>query len=155
MLYLLVVHLWMKEENYIILFQCCSQQVWKVLLFLLVPLVFTVAVFQTPLSSLNGLEVSMESQHGQDGQYPALGCRLVWCRKCFGNCTEMMHLPEHNPKQNKVTERIFSSLGTFAVLLTLTSHFQSFMWHPRRGKTWISNTGNKQEFSFSSTKYVI
>lgn len=65
---------------------------------------FHYIVFQTPLSALNVLEVSIESQHGQDGQYPALGCRLIWCRKHFGNCTEVMHLPEHNPKQNKVTK---------------------------------------------------
>lgn len=44
------------------------------------------------------------------GMYPAVGCRLIGCRKHFGYCSEVMHLPEHNPKQNKVTKRIFPFL---------------------------------------------
>lgn len=69
------------------------------------------------------------------GMYPAVGCRLIGCRKHFGYCSEVMHLPEHNPKQNKVTKGFFLYFGTLAVMITLTSPFQSFMWHPRRGKT--------------------
>lgn len=62
LLYLLIVHLWRKEGRKLYIFQWCMQWAWKVLLFLLSALLFTIAVFQMPKSSLTVLEVSMEDQ---------------------------------------------------------------------------------------------